>query len=89
MKDDILVLRAEIHVEEAVVFARRLVVDRHDGLLLGNGTYLLDQGFRVFVVPQPVAVSSVALTLMIGAIRANVCVAVMVLMELCLPRVYN
>ena len=56
MKDVVLVLRAEIHIEEAVGFARRHVVDRHDGLLLGNGTDLLDQGFQILVVPQPVAV---------------------------------
>ena len=56
MKDVILVLRAEIHIEEAVGFARRHVVDRHDGLLLGNGTDLLDQGFQILIVPQPVAV---------------------------------
>ena len=55
MKNVILVLRAEIHIEETVGFARRHVVDRY-GLLLGNGTDLLDQGFQVFVVPQPVAV---------------------------------
>ena len=56
MKDVILVLKTEIHIEEAVGFARRHVVDRHDGLLLGNGTDLLDQGFQILVVPQPVAV---------------------------------
>ena len=56
MKYIILVLRAEIHIEEAVGFAGRHVVDRHDGLLLGNGTDLLDQGFQVFVVSEPVAV---------------------------------
>ena len=56
MKDVILVLRAEIHIEEAVGFARRHVVDLHDGLLLGDRTDLLDQGFQVLVVPQLVAV---------------------------------
>ena len=56
MKDVILVLRAEIHIDDAIGFARRHVVDRHYGLLLGHGTDLLDQGFQVFVVPQPVAV---------------------------------
>ena len=56
MKDVILVLRAEIHIEEVVGFARRHVVDRHGGLLLGYGTDFLDQGFQVFVVPQLVAV---------------------------------
>ena len=56
MKDIILVLRAEIHVEEVVGLTRRHVVDLHDRILLGNGTDLLDQGFQVLVVPQPVAV---------------------------------
>ena len=56
MKDVILVLRAEIHIEEAVGFARRHVVDRHDGLLLGNGTDFLDQGFQVLVISESVAV---------------------------------
>ena len=32
MKDIILVLRAEIHIEEAVGLTGRHVVDRHDGL---------------------------------------------------------
>ena len=56
MKDVVLVLRAETHIEEAVGFARRHVVDRHDGLLLGNGTDLLDQGFQILVISESVAV---------------------------------
>ena len=56
MKDIILVLRAEIHIEEAVGFARRHPVDCHDGLLLGNCTDLLDQGFQILVVSQSVAI---------------------------------
>ena len=56
MKDIILVLRAEIHIEEAVGFARRHVVDLHDGLLLGDRTDLLDQGFQILVISESVAV---------------------------------
>ena len=52
----VLVLRTEIHIEEVVGFARRHVVDLHDGLLLGDRADLLDQGFQVLVVPESVTV---------------------------------
>ena len=89
MKDVVLVLRAEIHIEEAVGFARRHVVDRHDGLLLGNGTDLLDQGFQILVVPQPVAVELRGIDPDDRGDTRELLRGGDVLMELCLPRVYT